>query len=377
MYDKHSIRGAMNMNRSITAKAQEINGHAMFFNIGRIFNAFFLCNSMNKDTILSEFNRNFEQLAFSLLDMQQKIDLVPHDSRQIKGCVSGLFERFTVKGESVSKKSGAIFFFDDGGYWAMNHKTGETCNGSPKHQGHIANQNYKREPAPCKEIAKQDMLEMGRKIAKKILISALPATQTPYGIHDYIDKKEISHHGLLICDDADYYFRKGWLLIPLLDEKGLCNLQFISPSGDKRFITGAKKKGAFGCWGLYKKGNPILLTEGAATARTLYDTLVMPVFFGIDAGNLTHALRAIINKYEIDTRVTKITIAADYDLNGVGGQHAAKALLDNFIEVDERTLVIPNFNVSTDWNDVLTRYKNGKEAITQIFANLQQSTRTV
>jgi len=35
----------MNMNRSITAKAQEINGHAMFFNIGRIFNALNLCEN--------------------------------------------------------------------------------------------------------------------------------------------------------------------------------------------------------------------------------------------------------------------------------------------------------------------------------------------
>jgi len=52
--DKHSYsKVAMNMNRSITAKAQEINGHAMFFNMGRIFNAFFLCNSMNNDAILS------------------------------------------------------------------------------------------------------------------------------------------------------------------------------------------------------------------------------------------------------------------------------------------------------------------------------------
>jgi len=314
-----------------------------------------------------------EQLVFALDNMQQKINLIPDDSRQIKGGITGAVERFTIAGESKSKKSGAIFFFDDGGYWAMNYKTGETCNGSPKFKMHGVNRIYKREPNPKKEIDKIALQELCRKIAPKLLSTALPATYTPFGIHDYIDKKEISHHGLLICDDADYHFRKGWLMIPLRDETGLCNIQFISPDGQKRFITGAKKKGAFGCWGIYKKGEPILLAEGAATARTLYDTLVMPVFFGIDAGNLTHALRAIINKYEIDTRVTKITIAADYDKEGIGEKYATQALIDNFIEVNERSLVIPNFNVSTDWNDVLTRYKNGKEAITQIFAELSKN----
>ena len=311
-----------------------------------------------------------EQLVFALDDMQQKINLIPCDSRQIRGGITGAVERFTIAGESKSKRSGAIFFFDDGGYWAMNYKTGETCNGSAKFKSRGVNRMYKREPDPKKEKEKIALQELCRKIALRLLSTASPATYTPFGVHDYIDKKEMSHHGLLICNDADYHFRKGWLMIPLRDEIGLCNIQFISPDGQKRFITGAKKQGAFGCWGVYKKGDRILLAEGAATARTLYDTLVKPVFIGIDAGNLTHALAAIINKYEIDTRVTAITIAADYDKEGIGEKYATQALLNNYIEVNERSLVIPNFNVSTDWNDVLTRYKNGKEAITQIFAGL-------
>jgi len=59
MHDKHSIRSAMNMNRIISTAALKVNGYAMFFNMGRIFNAFFLCNSLNKDAILSDILRNW------------------------------------------------------------------------------------------------------------------------------------------------------------------------------------------------------------------------------------------------------------------------------------------------------------------------------
>jgi len=311
-----------------------------------------------------------DRLLFALNDMRRKIGLVPDDSRQIKANKAGEFERFTIEGESKSKKSGVLFFFDDGGYWAMDHKTGQSCNGSQGRKGQQTNA-PKREPDPKKDQERIKLQDLGRKIAVRLLSTGIPLTSTPFGTHDYIDKKEISHHGLMVCDDTDYQFRKGWLMVKLEDKRGLCNIQFISPSGEKRFIKGAKKKGAYGCFGIYEKGMPILMAEGMATARTLYDTLVMPVFFGIDATNLTHALATVIDKYKIDARITQISMAADYDINGVGEKHAKQALLDNDISVNQGSLFVPNFNVNTDWNDVFTRYKNGKNAIEQIFAALK------
>lgn len=310
-----------------------------------------------------------EHLVFALNDMREKIGLIPADSRQIKGNITGLFERFTVDGESRSKRSGVLFFFDDGGYWAMNYKTGQTCNGHPrgKHTGYFTS--FKQQPDPKIEEEKQKLQLLGRKIAKRLYETGSPIILTPYGSHDYIDRKELTPYGLKVCDDeGEYHYRKEWLMVPLIDEDGLCNLQFISPEGDKRFIRGAKKKGAFGIFGIYKKGDWILLAEGMATARTLYETLLMPVFIGIDSGNLTHALATIIRKYEVDPRVTRITIAADYDLDGTGEKAAIQALQDNFIEVSERSLILPNLNVKMDWNDVSIQYRNGKEAIKKIFA---------
>lgn len=309
-----------------------------------------------------------EHLIFALNNMREKINLIAADSRQIQGGITGEFERFTIEGECRSKRSGVLFFFDDGGYWAMNHKTGQTCSGHPR--GKTYNQPIiKRTPDPKKEEEKLKLQFLGRKIAKRLYEKGKPITPTPYGCHDYIDRKELSPNGLKICDDEiEYYYRKGWIMVPILDEEGLCNLQFISRDGDKRFIKGAKKKGAYGVFGIYKKGDWILMAEGMATARTLYETLVMPVFWGIDKGNLTHALATIIQKYEIDPRVTKITIAGDCDLDGGGEKAASQALKDNLIEVNEKSLITPNFKVSIDWNDVFTQYKHGKELIKDLFA---------
>jgi len=47
------------MHRIISTKALKVNGYATFFNMGRIFNALFLCNSLNKDAILSDILRNW------------------------------------------------------------------------------------------------------------------------------------------------------------------------------------------------------------------------------------------------------------------------------------------------------------------------------
>jgi putative DNA primase/helicase len=309
-----------------------------------------------------------EHLIFALNDMREKIGLIAADSRQIQGGITGLFERFTLDGESRSKRSGVLFFFDDGGYWAMNHKTGQTCSGHPRGRSY-SQPIVKREPDPRKEEEKEKLQLIGRKIAKRLYEQGAPITPTPFGCHDYIDRKELSPTGLKVCDDeGEYHYRKGWLMVPLIDEDGLCNLQFISPDGDKRFIKGAKKQGAFGVFGIYKKGDWVLMAEGMATARTLYETLIMPVFFGIDAGNLTHALATIIRKYEIDPRITRVSIAGDLDVNEVGEKSARQALKDNLIDVNDTSLIIPNFQVSVDWNDISTQYKHGKELIRNFFA---------
>ena len=304
-----------------------------------------------------------DRLSFALSDMENKIGLIPSDTRQITGNITGDYERFTILGESRSKRSGAILFFDDGGYWAMNHKTSQKCSGYPNQTTHFIprriEQNHQKQ--------KIENYNYIRKIAMHIYANGHPVDVTFLDGHPYLNKKQISSTGILSCQDCHMEYRRDWLMFPLVDIEGFANIQFISKEGDKRFLKGAKKKGTFGVFGLYQKTMPVLLTEGVATARTLYDVLKTPVFYGVDAGNLTHALATIIAKHEIDTRLTKITIAADYDENGIGETKAIQALKDNLIPINNTSLILPKVNVSTDWNDILVNYTNGEKHIAQRF----------
>jgi len=305
------------------------------------------------------------RLHFALNDMKHKIGLIAADTRQITGNITGEYERFTIEGESPRKKSGSVFFFDDGGYWAMDYKTSQTCSGHPNHGG--GGVFVKKQPDVKARIELSQSQDYLRGVAKHLYASGHPVDVTFLEGHPYLNRKQISSTGILSCQDCHMEYRRDWLMFPLLDEKGIANIQFISKMGDKRFLKGAKKKGTFGKFGLYNKGNPVVLAEGAATARTLYDVLKMPVFFGIDAGNLTHALAAIVSKYKLDPRITKISIAADYDENGIGQAKAIQALKDNFVPINKSSLILPKVNISTDWNDILVKYNNGEQHIIERF----------
>lgn len=305
-----------------------------------------------------------EQLIYAINDMASKIGLVPRDTRQITGRITGEYERFTIDGESTSKRSGAIIFFDDGGYWAMNHKTGQTCSGYPGGKGKIAP--IKREPVPPKPAVDTKYI---KSVARHIYANGHPVCVTFAGTegHPYLVRKQLSDTGILNCQDCHMEYRRNWLMFPLLGLNGLENIQFIAQNGDKRFMKGAKKKGTFGIFGLYQKGMPVIMAEGAATARTLYEVLKMPVFFGLDAGNLPHALSTIIQKYGVDTRLTKVSIAADYDETGIGEKKAIEALKANLIPINQDSLIFPKVNVSTDWNDISVNYTNGNQHIINRF----------
>lgn len=304
-----------------------------------------------------------DNLRFALNDMADKIGLIPRDSRQISGRITGDYERFTIDGESTSKRSGAIIFFDDGGYWAMNHKTSQTCSGHPGREGKVIQVVHEAKPRKVVDT------KYYRAVSRHIYAQGHPVDVTfcHMGGHPYLVRKKLSGTGILSCQDCHMEYRRDWLIFPLIGLNGMENIQFISPDGDKRFIKGAKKKGTFGLFGLYQKGMPVVLAEGVATARTLYEILKVPVFFGVDAGNLRHALATIIERHEVDTRLTKVSIAADYDENGIGETKAIEALKSNFIPINQDSLIFPKVNVSTDWNDISVNYINGDQHIINRF----------
>ncbi len=106
--------------------------------------------------------------------------------------------------------------------------------------------------------------------------------------HPYLARKCVQAYGIRLLGQS--------LLIPLRDVSGqLHSLQFIMPGGEKRFITGGRKRGCY-----YAIGRPVdalCIAEGYATAATIYEATGHATACAFDAGNLEPVARALRGKF--------------------------------------------------------------------------------
>lgn len=132
--------------------------------------------------------------------------------------------------------------------------------------------------------------------------------------HLYLNKKRVKPHNLRLG-------RNNMLVVPIYDgSKTLVNLQFISETGGKRFLSGGKKKACFSVIGKPDGIRPILIAEGWATGASLHEDTGHFTVVALDAGNL-EPVAVIVRKLYPDSQ---IIVCGDNDESGVG-QKAAKA----------------------------------------------------
>ncbi len=138
------------------------------------------------------------------------------------------------------------------------------------------------------------------------------SSSTPATDHPYLNKKRVKPHGLRLG-------RNNTLIVPIYDEfKTRVNLQFISETGGKMFLSGGKKKGCFSVIG--KTCEIIQICEGWATGASLYQSTGHFTVVALDAGNLEPVARVIRKLYPD----SQLVICGDNDESGVG-QKAARA----------------------------------------------------
>ncbi|HEF8491440.1 TPA: toprim domain-containing protein [Campylobacter jejuni] len=213
---------------------------------------------------------------------------------------------------------------------------------------------------------KQEILELQQKTALKIEEEYNQA-HWAYSNHPYLKKKGFNENFYLKQD------KMGSLLIPLKDENGkLWSVQRIFPNGDK--IIGiiktkeekeqgieysAKKSGCFHIVGAksLEHCKEFIITEGFATAATIYKALNKPVIMGVDAGNLLKIVESLKNKFQN----TPITLIADNDrkreLKGLSnvGVESAKEIQQKFSDIK---VIIPKISDQeaeqgmSDFNDI-------------------------
>ena len=137
---------------------------------------------------------------------------------------------------------------------------------------------------------------------------AKPATDE----NSYLQRKGVNAYGirLLRCQ----------LVIPVRDSDGaLWTLQFISEEGDKRFLTGGRKRGYYFAIGPVREA--ICICEGYATAASIFEATGHATAVAFDAGNLEPVARALRTKFPDLT----IIICADNDNETPGNPGLSRA----------------------------------------------------
>lgn len=157
--------------------------------------------------------------------------------------------------------------------------------------------------------------------------------------HRYLINKQIQQHTARLYRES--------LVIPIHNESDqMVNLQFISPDGKKRFLSGGRKRGCFHIIGNISE--KILICEGFATGASLYEDCGQRVVVAFDAGNLLPVAKNI-KELSPDS---EIIICGDNDFSGTGQAAASEAAL--YIGGKIYIPPVPG----QDWNDYLTGGKH-------------------
>lgn len=282
-----------------------------------------------------------------LVDALKRHDITPPE----KMFSSGGFIRWGKDNRYYAKE------FDDGSGWIFGDWTQdlrECCfkeNNRPLTPEEILK--HKNIIEKEKVLAKEDQEKRQRDAsleAKKLWETSTLATNN----HAYLQTKKIATYGLKQCDSS--------LLIPLYDiHKTLCSIQFIDEKGNKRFLSGGKKKGCY--FPIGKLNRQIIICEGYATGATIHAATNEAVAVAFDAGNIKPVAEAIKQKYH----ALNIIIAADNDqftTTNIGIEKAKEAA-----QLVGCKYVFPEFlditTKPTDFNDlmILEGFERVKEQI--------------
>ena len=114
----------------------------------------------------------------------------------------------------------------------------------------------------------------------RVFSECKPATQN----HPYIQTKAIKPFGCRVFSD-------GRLAIPYHDTNGVIwTLQAIDAQGNKRFSTGARKKGMFHLIGKLCGAEHLYIGEGFSTMASIHMATGSPAIVAGDAGNIEPVL---------------------------------------------------------------------------------------
>jgi len=164
--------------------------------------------------------------------------------------------------------------------------------------------------------------------------------------HAYLKRKGIKAHGAKLYR-GDLVIRDmacdGALAFPLRDLEGtLHSLQFVAPTGDKRFLAGGRKNRCY--FAIGKPETVVCVAEGFATGASIHEATGHAVAIAFDAGNLEPVAQAMRAKFP-DLR---LILCGDDDETGRAKATAAARAVGGLVAIpvfgDERPEGTKDFN---------------------------------
>lgn len=182
------------------------------------------------------------------------------------------------------------------------------------------------------------------------------------GSSPYFERKGIHAPKGIACDGET-------TVVPVWGFGGeLRGLQFISPGGEKKFLSGTRKSGGYFSEVAIEEGDPtktFVIAEGVATAAAISSVLVGAVVLAaFDCGNLVHVAQRLRQRFPN----TKIILAADNDAQTAGNPGLTSA--QKSARKTAGLVAVPQFQepdgkATTDFLDLLKL--EGPEAVRRCF----------
>ena len=183
--------------------------------------------------------------------------------------------------------------------------------------------------------------------------------------HQYIKKKRIHPMGARQIRDS--------LIIPICRDFGdhgdtLVSLQYIQPSGEKKFHPNCPITGGFYIIGNITDTDMVYVVEGFATGATVFEATDVPVVVAFNSGNI----QAVCTKIKAEYPKMEIIIAADNDIESEkkhghnSGKESATATAK---ELGVKFVLCP---VNSDFNDLFNEQYNRKDGLKAVRLSLRK-----
>ena len=240
----------------------------------------------------------------AFIDFMRSVDCGPDASVQI--AADDVMHRYRLEGDKPKTENGSyILRVDPDGFavgGCMNFRQQvwhKWHTKSPRKVTDEEREAWKKRQAEARE--KQDRERQEAADAAHVKAKRIWAEAERTGSNAYLERKSFT------AEQIGCRMSRGSVVVPMWSGKKLVGLQFIDDEGDKLFLKGCAKEGAYHA--IPGEGDLIVIGEGLATMAAVKASLGCSVIVAFDAGNLRPVAQAMKLAYP-DKRVV---FAADGD----------------------------------------------------------------